>query len=93
MEKLIVRVLATFTVGFLVIGAVLGFVSVADCGSVFSPADSCSATLADQRAFVIAFIGLGLTCLAAAIIADQPAKPVSEDEQPDVEQSPDEIQD
>lgn len=80
MEKLIIRVLLTFTVGFLLIGAILGFVGVADCGSVFSPKDGCASTLSVQRALVIVFIGLGLTTMAAAILIDKPADPEPQDE-------------
>lgn len=75
MEKMLQRILVTFTVGFLVIGAILGFVGVADCGSVFAPGDGCASTLSVQRALVIAFIGLGLTSLAASIVADKPITP------------------
>lgn len=74
MERLLQRVLVTFTIGFLVIGAILGFVGVADCGSVFAPKDGCAATLSVQRALVIAFIGIGLTAMAAAIVAEKPAR-------------------
>ncbi|MET3961036.1 hypothetical protein ABIE44_000970 [Marmoricola sp. OAE513] len=70
MEKSILRILVTFTVGFLAIGAVLGLIGVGDCGSVFSPDDGCGETLSVQRALVIAFVGLGLTSMAAAIFAD-----------------------
>ena len=73
MHKTVLRVLVVFTVGFLAIGAILGFVGNGDCGSVFSPADHCSGDLAVQRALVIAFIGLGLTTMAAAIVTDLPA--------------------
>lgn len=75
MEKMLQRILVTFTIGFLLIGAILGFVEVADCGSVFAPQDGCASTLSVQRALVIAFIGLGLTAMAAAIVADKPAPP------------------
>jgi uncharacterized membrane protein len=74
MEKKVLRVLVVFTIGFLAIGVILGFVGNGDCGSVFSPADHCSSDLAVQRALVIAFIGLGLTTMAAAIVTDQPTK-------------------
>lgn len=84
MEKLILRVLVTFTIGLLVVGAILGFVTVADCGSVFSPHGGCGEVLAGQRALTIAFIGLGLTSMAAAIVADLPARstpvPTADDE-------------
>lgn len=80
MEKSLLRVLITFTVGFLAIGVILGAVGVADCGSVFSPKDSCADSLSVQRALVIIFIGLGLTSMAAAIVIDvSPPPPESED--------------
>ena len=81
MEKLIIRVLLTFTVGFLLVGAILGFVSVADCGSVFVPKDGCASALSGERALVIAFIGLGLTSRAAAILTDKPAESVGDEPQ------------
>lgn len=80
MEKLILRVLVTFTVGFLAIGAILGFVGIADCGSVFNPKHGCASDLSVQRSLVIAFIGLGLTTMAAAIMIDAPEKPAETSE-------------
>lgn len=76
MEKLLLRTLVTFTVGFLLIGAVIGFVGVGDCGSVFSAGsgEGCANALGVQRALVIAFIGLGLTGLVASILADVPGE-------------------
>ena len=81
MEMMIQRILVTFAIGFLVTGAILGVVSVADCGSVFSPNDGCAETLSVQRALVIAFIGLGLTAGAAWLVADtgKPADPEPQD--------------
>ncbi|MFL6160519.1 MAG: hypothetical protein ACJ72D_30890 [Marmoricola sp.] len=71
MEKVVNRILVTFTVGFLAIGVVLGIQSVGDCGSVFSPSDSCgSRALAGHLSMVIVFLGLGLTGLVAAVVSD-----------------------
>lgn len=86
MRSTVLRILVVFTVGFLAIGATLGFVGVGDCGSVFKPEDGCAADLSVQRALVIAFIGLGLTTLAAAIFADQPPRHEPEEQQSQDEQ-------
>jgi len=70
MEKLLARLVLVFTAGFLAIGVVLGFQKVGDCGSVFDRADGCDATLAGHLSLVIAFLGLGLTGLVAAVVID-----------------------
>lgn len=70
MEKLLARLVLTFTAGFLAIGVVLGFQEVGDCGSVFDRADGCDAALAGHLSLVIAFLGLGLTGLVAAVVID-----------------------
>lgn len=66
------RILVTFTIGFLLIGGVLAFQKVGDCGSVFDHAGACSGrALAGHVSLVIVFLGLGLTGLFATVMADQ----------------------
>lgn len=88
MEKTLQRILVTFTVGFLLTGAILGFVGVADCGSVFAPKDGCAATLTTERALVIAFIGLGLTAMAAAILTETSSESTESSESSESESDP-----
>ncbi|HET6152554.1 MAG TPA: hypothetical protein VFE15_06325 [Marmoricola sp.] len=74
MDKMLMRILVTFTVGFLVIGGVLAFQKVGDCGSVFNSSGGCpGAALAGHVSLVIVFLGLGLTGLVATIMVDQVA--------------------
>ncbi|MFL6062235.1 MAG: hypothetical protein ACJ72E_13455 [Marmoricola sp.] len=85
MEKLLARLVLTFTAGFLTIGVVLGLQKVGECGSVFDRADGCDAALAGHLSLVIAFLGLGLTGLVAAVIIDitrSGEKPADEDPAP-----------
>ncbi len=82
MEKLLRNVLVTFTIGFLAIGVILGFLVLDGCGSVFDP-DGCDGELAVHKALVIAFLGLGLTSLAAAIVVEVKVTPTGpQDEGP-----------
>jgi hypothetical protein len=78
--SLLSRVLATFSLGLVVTGVVIGLLPGGDCGSAFSSGgspfddpDGCSTSRAERRAMPVALIGLGATAGLAAIVVFEAA--------------------
>lgn len=75
--KLVSALLATFALGLIVTGVVLGLLPAGGggCGAAFSSGqaytDVCSEPRADRRVMPVALIGLGITAGVAAVVAHE----------------------
>lgn len=77
--KLVSALLATFALGLIVTGAVIGLLPAGSggCGAAFSSGRSftadggCLEDRADRRGLPVALIGLGLTAGVAAVVAHE----------------------
>jgi hypothetical protein len=76
MERVLVRILFTFSAGFFVIGLIVGLLKVNTeeyCGAVLSHPADCRQPVS-MLAMMLAFWGVALTCAVAAAAAGEPPK-------------------
>jgi hypothetical protein len=75
--RLLTHLLATFALGLIATGVLIGFLPGGDCGAAFSGGkkfgdpDGCSLSRAERRAVPLALIGLGVTAGAASAVVSE----------------------
>jgi hypothetical protein len=89
MRRLVAQLFATFALGLIATGLLLGFLPGGDCGAAFSGGSAysdsggCATSRAERRALPVALLGLGVTAGIAAATIPMPGKTEPEDRSSD----------